>query len=499
MKWGGIAVICLFVFSCLSTGNTVRNTDVKTANDKNTATQKQKDAHDQLKEPDVILPKPDVEPDPDKREKRISVMMDKDADEPVIVMNKNSGKQDSVLTDNKTKSGTSKNDKGKINNQTAKKTDSKTDNGIKNKTVMKPVTSDNVQMTSPVKEFKVDNIKPYKITKIDPREMKLIKEEIQDKNFDLSKIDNINVGENAPRESTVNENDEVIISLKNPGWIIKNISNDILKLLSRANLADSTSFKFKTTDPGETTAVFLRYDPDRNEAAVQSYKITVKPDDIFGNDKQKQSGNSKNKTEDFRKTVADNLFNQGKYADAKARYNELLKDGKASADIYYKLGIIEKESGNDAGALDNFQKNIKEKDNPYYGETLTEIMKLQKKTKKYQDAINSFYTYGMSDAIPKKSQEELYLLLADTYYGMNDFANAAKEYRRFTGLFPLSDSLDKALFYMAYSMESYPSNPDFKGAYGLYGLLVQKYPESRYYSLAKNRMLYLERHYLKIN
>ena len=495
MKWGGMALVCLILFSCLTGGNNTlddngRDVTIVNSLDNNDNTS-DNTATKNLKAEEQLLPSFDIEPDPDKDRRISNIIMDKDDDVAVLVKNK-SAKNKAGSSD---KSSTAKN-----NNMKKTTTNNKTSNSKKvatKKTVLKPVTSKKYGQT-PVKTFRVkEQSKPYNIKQIEPKELELIEEEIHDKNFDLSKLDRINVEENTPKESTVNENDEIIISLDRPGWIIKNISDDIIKLLNRENLKDSTSFKFRSIDPGETEITFLRYDPERNDVILQTYRIVVKPDNIFATDKQKSD--NKNTTDDFRKTVADNLYNQGKYTDAKARYNELLKDGKDAADIYYKLGMIEKNLGNDAAALENFEKNIKEKDNPYFGEALAEMIRILKKLKKYQDAINAFYTYGMSEAIPKRSQEELYLLLADVYYGMNDFVNSAKEYRRFINIFPLSISLDKALFYLAYSMENYTINPDFKGAYALYKLLMSKYPESKYYSLSKNRMLYLERHYLKVN
>jgi TolA-binding protein len=90
-------------------------------------------------------------------------------------------------------------------------------------------------------------------------------------------------------------------------------------------------------------------------------------------------------------------------------------------------------------------------------------------------------------------------MLADTYYSMKDYKNAGNEYRRFIKLYPDSFYIDKALFYLANALENFKNNPDFKEAYRLYKIIVDDYPESVYYNKSKERILFLERHYLKIN
>jgi hypothetical protein len=346
-----------------------------------------------------------------------------------------------------------------------------------------------------------------KFANLEPKEIKMIKEQIEDKDFDVTKLETSQVEENNPQETTVIENEPLSISLPKSGWLIKSISSNIIKLNTRTNYDDKTYFIFSTNSAGIADIVFLRYDPDTNIIQRLSYKITVKPKNLFENDNKQTKKTTTvtkikpqdNKKEDFRRKLADDLFAQGKYSEAKGRYDALIKEGKVDAQIYYKMGIIEKETGNDANALDNFQKNIKEKDNPNYAEALTEIMKLLKKQKKYSEAIDSFYNYGFSDAITPESSEELYLILSDVYFSMNDFVSAAKEYRRFMGNYPKSLNTDKALFYLAYSIENYAKNPDFKEAYKIYKQIISDYPESKYFQLSKNRMLYLERHYLKVN
>ena len=47
---------------------------------------------------------------------------------------------------------------------------------------------------------------------------------------------------------------------------------------------------------------------------------------------------------------------------------------------------------------------------------------------------------------------------------MEDYKNASNEYRRFIVRFSQSKNYDKAIFYLAYSTENLPINPDFEEA-----------------------------------
>ena len=335
-----------------------------------------------------------------------------------------------------------------------------------------------------------------------------INEEIENKNFDLTNVTNTKVEESNFKEIEGKENDEISILIEKSGWIIKSLMPDIIKLKNREIVKDNTLFTFKTTSSGVVDLVLIRYDENKNTIQRQPYRVKIKPRDLLSDKKQKkQTKDDKNtkkeqkkqEKDDFRKILGNELFVQKKYNEAKGRFQALLDEGKVDGEIFYKMGIIEKELGNQDIGYDFFTKSIKEKDNPFFVPALKEIIKTQKDQKKYQEAVDTFYNYAMDENISEEEKEDLYLLLSEVYYNMKDFVSAANEYRRFVENYPNSINIDKTLFYLANSIENYQLNPDFKESYRLYNIIVEKYPESKYYQLSKNRMLYLERHYLKVN
>jgi tetratricopeptide (TPR) repeat protein len=337
--------------------------------------------------------------------------------------------------------------------------------------------------------------------------------------LNLADTDSINIKELEQSNLETEENKQIAISLKSSGWIIKSVTPPLLKLVKRDNLNKNSVFTFEAGPPATVNIVFLRYDENTNTILRQPFLITIIPKKIFEivsdqkpdkattdnsntlniNSQNQQANNKKETEEDYRKILANQLFDQKKYDEALKRYESLVKDKKADSEIYYKMAIIEKDVPDLAKATENFKMILKDKDSIYFVDALIELIKLLKDQGKFSDAVDIFYQYALTKKLDSKSGEELYILLSDIYYSMGDFNSASKEYRRFIQRFPNSIYYDKALFYLAYSLESLQYNPDFREAYRLYNLIIDNYPESKFYNLSKKRIINLDRHYLKIN
>ncbi len=253
---------------------------------------------------------------------------------------------------------------------------------------------------------------------------------------------------------------------------------------------------------GEVSVIFIKFNESDNSLIRQPYKIVIKPKEIISKENNNKSAKDDNlkkakaqKEEDQRKNLANKLFEQRRFDEALSLYNELVAEGKTDSEIFYKRGKIYllKENFNEASS--NFLDNLKEKDNIYYNDSLIELINILKRQKKYSEAISTYFKYWKGDI----DNPKIDILLASIYFEMQDYKTAANEYRKYLAKYPESAFDDVALFYLAYSVENYKIDPDFKEAYRLYKLLVSKYPESKYYNQSKSRMLYLERHYLKVN
>ena len=322
---------------------------------------------------------------------------------------------------------------------------------------------------------------------------------IEDKKFDLTNIDNLKIIEKELIEVIREENKSLKISLKDSGWIIKSIKPEIIELTKRENSSNYTLFDFFLSNIGEVSITFIRFDEKNSTVIRQPYRIVIKPKEIISKEKKEtkedKNKNKAQKEDDQRKILANRLFEQKRFDEALSLYNELINEGKSDSEIFYKRGKIYlyKEKLNEA--YSDFLENLKEKDNIYYNDSLIEVINILKKQKKYSEAINSYFKYWKGDV----DNPKIDILLAGIYFEMEDYNTAANEYRKYLAKYPDSEFDDVVLFYLAYSIENYKTNPDFKEAYRLYKLLVSKYPESKYYNKSKSRMLYLERHYLKVN
>jgi tetratricopeptide (TPR) repeat protein len=338
-----------------------------------------------------------------------------------------------------------------------------------------------------------------------------ITEKIEDKIFDLTNLDSMRIMEHELKETEVDENSTVFISLESSGWVIKSIKPQLLDLAGRENTEKNTLFKFSTKSPSTVEIIFLRYDDKSNIMWRQPYKVTVLPVSFVNIKKEnaQKKETTKNETDrkqvnknvkdDRNKEIANQLYEQKDLEEAKKRYLSIISEGTADPEVFYKLGMIEKNGNDLAKAYEYFKSALGEKNSIFYLDSLKELIKILKYQKNFTEAIDTFFKFGFNQGISEGDAEDLYLLLADLYFGMKDYKSAAKEYRRFIERYPASKNYDKALFFLAYSVENYQIDPDFKEAYRIYKIIVDERPESNYYNLSRNRLLYLERHYLKIN
>jgi TolA-binding protein len=346
-------------------------------------------------------------------------------------------------------------------------------------------------------------------------------------------LEKFKVDEKEVKEIQVGENQKFSISLSDSGWIIRKLYPNLIKVLKRDNRNTNTIFQFQSTVACNVSIMFLRYNAPTNSIWRQVYNINVMPklfnevkDNIeekssyadsndymrdegivFDDGKneikmtpEKKEKNKKSKKDmDYKLDIANQQYTEKKYDEAGAIYRDLVNAGEGSPEIYFKLGMIEKIKNNLDKSNEYFKKVLEEKDELFYSDALLELMKNLQAGKKYLEAIDTYYKYTYGRSPNTRYQEELNLMLADTYYSMKDYKNAGNEYRRFIKLYPDSFYIDKALFYLANALENFKNNPDFKEAYRLYKIIVDDYPESVYYNKSKERILFLERHYLKIN
>lgn len=332
--------------------------------------------------------------------------------------------------------------------------------------------------------------------------------EIEDKNYDLSnneKIKDVKIIENKIIEIAGEENGELSISLKGDNWILKKIEPDYIKLIERTNTEKNTAFSFSILSIGKVNALFTRFDAKENYIERQSYSIVIKPKESDLNntnskeiDNKTKTNNStdKNFTDENNLKIARDLFDSKKYRESKDIYEKILKNGSVDGEIYYNLGKINYILGDKDKAVENYALNLGIDNNAFYKKSFLELINTYKESKKYKEAVDAFNKHKKDEF---SGDKDTAIILADLYYLIQSYGSAIAEYRKILNLFPETNVEDKALFYLANSLEKNNINPDYKESYRLYKTLVDKFPESKYYQISKNRLLFLERHYLKVN
>ena len=348
----------------------------------------------------------------------------------------------------------------------------------------------------------------------------LNKNRTSNEKFSLENNNDFKIKEYEIKEINVESGKDLYISLKYSDWNVKSISPNQIKLVNNENYQENSLFQFKTFTPGTVNIIFVRSDEINKVFWRQPYRINVLSRMVV---QEKESGNiQKGKEEKGRindsfnqnsketskldedpfksmKELADKYFDEKNYKDAKLLYLKLLEEGINDPEILYKLGIIEKDNSNKFKAYEYFKAATEEKGSDYSVNSLIELLKLLKDQKRYKDALDIYFDFGLIDNLNKKLAEELDILLCDLYFCLKDFFKSSKEYRRFIDLFPYSDYYAKALFYLAYSLENLPNNPDYREAYRIYQIIIDKFPDTKYFLLSKKRLLYLDRHYLKVH
>ena len=283
---------------------------------------------------------------------------------------------------------------------------------------------------------------------------------IDEDSLDMTNLKNLKVKEMPQQEQAGITDSQLTLSMAGDQWVMKKMLPAYLELKDRKSTDKQTIFTFDVKAPGEVNLVFVR--TTKNEIVRQPYKIFIQ---------ESPSKNTKSKSE----TAA--------------------KPGAAEAE--YKAGMAAKRQAKTDEARKHFTAALSDPDNAYYADALTELIGLYKNDNDTAGAAKAYNQYATADA--RQSDDKLGILDYDLLVMKGDYKGAITGYRKFMQDFPESNLTDKALYYLAYSLENYKVNPDYREAYRIYNIIIKNYPESKYHKPSQNRSLYLERHYLKIN
>jgi tetratricopeptide (TPR) repeat protein len=283
---------------------------------------------------------------------------------------------------------------------------------------------------------------------------------IDEDTLDMTNLKNLKVKEMPQQEQAGVTDSQLTLSMAGDQWVMKKMLPAYLELKDRKSNDKQTIFTFDVKAPGEVNLVFVRTTKDA--IIRQPYKIFI------------QESPSKN---------------------TKAASTPAVKPGAAEA--AYKAGMAAKRQAKPDEARKQFTAALSDPDNAYYADALTELIGLYKNDNDTAGAAKIYNQYATQDA--RQSDDKLGIIDYDLLVMNGDYKGAITGYRKFMQDFPESNLTDKALYYLAYSLEHYKVNPDYREAYRIYNIIIKDYPESKYHKPSQNRSLYLERHYLKIN
>lgn len=301
----------------------------------------------------------------------------------------------------------------------------------------------------------------------------------------------------------IEEKEQINIALNGSGWLIKIINSQFITPVSRTNHSERTWFILTAEYPGNTELVFIRYDQDKNQTITKKFSVNIVPKKIFEEKnnakKNAKPNNQRRDTEtDYRRNIADNLFKDRNYKAVINSYEDILKTSPGDAQLFYKLANSYFNTGNQRKAEEYYRRNLSDLENPYFNDSVVEYLDLLKNQGKFKEGVDLIYNIGLPNVTDEISKELLYLIAGDLNFNLKNYSESLRNYRTFLSIYPASVNYDKALFYLAYSMELL-DNPQYREARNLYSQLISRFPESKYLNLSRSRILYLDRHYLRVN
>jgi len=286
---------------------------------------------------------------------------------------------------------------------------------------------------------------------------------------------------------------EFNITLPERGWIFTGERNraDDITLLSRETGKDSTDFTFKVNNPGEYSLLFQRQDLTRDINSYYEVALSAKEDlEPVLSMNNEGEGTERKETPDY--SIADRLYREGRLEDALEEYNRNYREGNPEinnriAEIFFSLGRYEE-------AKNYWEKNLEDegyfKSAAYRGIIKTSIAMEDQRT--FDSILHEFLKI---EGIPVEEElkKAIEFQKRAGYYG-----TALNLLNYYIEKYPENDDLDWVFFNYGQIYEKSSQLRDIQKARNYYKKVTEEYPLSPYWSMARERLKYLERHFFQI-
>ncbi|HYW84681.1 MAG TPA: hypothetical protein VFB30_15570, partial [Spirochaetia bacterium] len=302
------------------------------------------------------------------------------------------------------------------------------------------------------------------------------------------------------REIYARQGDEVQIGLDGPGFLFlgfpdKAPQGDGMSFKGKENRNNKTWFSFQPLKLGTYDLDFLRQDNSTGQSTKETVRVHVVSDQEFSLAMSRQQGPDQpgsGQVEPGDAAFAERLSGIGANDAAIAELLKGYKDGNPALNDQI-AGLYMRTKAYDAAGK-YYEKNLAPQ-TPYTPSAVLGVVRIAL-AEKDQQAFMSYLKQFLAVTTPAMEETLIQAARMEKEKGETGVAlDLAEEY---TTRYPEGKWRDEATFLMAQILEADSRNRDISRARDLYLDVVQKYPEGAFASPARERLLYLERHFFDV-
>ena len=302
------------------------------------------------------------------------------------------------------------------------------------------------------------------------------------------------------REIYARQGDEVQIGLDGPGFLFlgfpdKPSQGDGMSFKGKENRNNKTWFSFQPLKLGAYDLDFLRQDNSTGQSTKETVRVHVVSDQEFSLAMSQQQGTDQpgsGQVEPGDAAFAERLSGIGANDAAIAELLKGYKDGNPALNDQIAALYMRTKAYDAAGKY--YQKNLSPQ-TPYAPSAVLGMVHIAI-AQKDQQAFMSYLKQFL--AVKTPAMEETLIQAARMEKEKGETGVALDLAGEYTTRYPDGKWRDEAAFLMAQILEADSRNRDISRARDLYLEVVQRYPEGAFASPARERLLYLERHFFEV-
>ena len=302
------------------------------------------------------------------------------------------------------------------------------------------------------------------------------------------------------REIYARQGDEVQIGLDGTGFLFlgfpdKSPQTDGMSFKGKENRNNKTWFSFQPLKLGTYDLDFLRQDNSTGQSNKETVRVHVVSDQDFSIAMNQQQGldpSSAEKGEPGDAAFAARLSGLGANEAAIAELLKGYKDGNPAlndqiASLYMSTGAYD-------AAGKYYQKNMSPQ-TPFTTDAVLGMVRIAI-AQKDQQALMSYLRRFL--AVKGPAMEEMLMRAARMEKEKGETGVALDLAAEYTTRYREGNWRDEAAFLMAQLLEADSRYRDIPRARDIYTEMLRSYPESTFASAARQRLLYLERHFFEV-